>query len=69
MSAMRRCMDCPDATHTACCFAFGRLWRHKSRNGLGCAHPMDDAAERWRRAGWTPGGRPRPPPPLAAEDY
>lgn len=56
---VRPCRDCPEWTHTVCCFAFGKFWRDKSRNGEGCAHPVDGVAESWRKAGWKPGGKPR----------
>lgn len=56
---IRRCRDCPEWTHTVCCFAFGKFWRDKSGNGEGCSHPMDVVAESWHKAGWKPGGKPR----------
>lgn len=56
---VRKCKDCPDTTHTVCCFAFGTLWRDKSRKGRGCAHPLDEVAEAWRKDGWRPGEEPR----------
>lgn len=55
----RRCKECADWTHTVCCFAFGKFWRERSRNGTGCAHPLDDVAEAWRKAGWKPGSKPK----------
>lgn len=61
---VRRCGDCPEWTHTACCFAFGKFWRGKSGNGGGCEHPMDGVAESWRKAGWKPGGKPGKRPAL-----
>ena len=51
----RRCADCPEWTHTVCCFAFGKFWREKSRDGEGCSTPLDEVAESWRKAGWKPG--------------
>ena len=51
----RRCKDCPDWTHTVCCFLFGKFWRDKSQNGEGCSNPVDETAEAWRKAGWVPG--------------
>ena len=55
----RRCKDCPDTTHTVCGFVFGKFWRNKSRNGHGCANPLDEVAEAWKKAGWKPGDAPR----------
>ena len=52
---VRRCKECADWTRTACRFAFGKFWRVKSRDGTGCACPLDDVAEKWRKAGWKPG--------------
>ena len=52
---IRPCKDCPEGTHTVCCFAFGKYWRTKSNNGKGCTNPLDGVAEAWRKAGWVPG--------------
>lgn len=51
----RRCGDCPKRTKAVCRHAFGVFWCIKSCDGEGCAHPPDDVAEAWRKAGWTPG--------------
>ena len=51
---MRRCIDCPEWTRTVCRHAFGRYWGERSGNAAGCAHPVDDVAEAWRKAGWAP---------------
>ena len=50
----RKCAECPTWTQIVCRHAFGKFWNDKSRNGEGCDHPLDDAAEAWRKAGWTP---------------
>lgn len=50
----RRCSDCPKRTKAVCRHAFGVFWCIKSCDGEGCAHPLDDVAEAWRKAGWTP---------------
>ena len=50
----RRCKDCPTWTHTVCRYAFGVYWCVKSGDGEGCTYPLDDVAEAWRNAGWTP---------------
>ena len=51
----RRCKDCPTWTQTVCHHAFGVFWCVKSGDGEGCANPLDDVAEAWRKAGWKPG--------------
>lgn len=51
----RRCCDCPKRTKAVCRHAFGVFWCIKSCDGEGCAHPLDDVAEAWRKAGWTLG--------------
>ena len=55
LQIVRHCKDCPEWTHTICCYVFGKFWRDKSHDGTGCAHPLDGVAESWRKAGWTPG--------------
>lgn len=50
----RRCSDCPKRTKAVCRHAFGVFWCIKSCDGEGCAHPLDDVAEAWSNAGWTP---------------
>ena len=50
----RKCAECPTWTQTVCRHAFGKFWDVKSRNGEGCDFPLDDVAEAWRKAGWTP---------------
>ena len=37
-----------------CRHAFGKCWDGKSDGGKGCTQPLDDVAEAWRKAGWTP---------------
>ena len=54
MAVKRRCADCPEWTRMVCEYSFGKYWADKSRNGEGCNHPVDDLAEAWRKAGWTP---------------
>ena len=54
MAVKRRCADCPEPTRTVCRHAFGAYWDMKSGNGEGCDLPVDDVAEAWRKAGWTP---------------
>ena len=51
----RRCEKCPPATQTVCRHAFGKFWNDRSNCGEGCDNPLDDVAESWRKAGWTPG--------------
>lgn len=51
----RYCKECPEWTHTVCCFVFGKFWLDKSHDGEGCVNPLDDVAESWRKAGWKPG--------------
>lgn len=50
----RKCAECPEWTQTVCRHAFGKFWNDKSSNGEGCEHPLDDVAEAWSKAGWTP---------------
>ena len=50
----RRCEKCPPWTQTVCRHAFGQCWNGKSSGGKGCDNPLDDVAEAWRKAGWTP---------------
>ena len=50
----RKCEKCPPWTQTVCRHAFGERWNGKSDGGKGCDHPLDDVAEAWRKAGWTP---------------
>lgn len=50
----RKCAECPPWTKTVCRHAFGKFWNDKSTNGEGCEHPLDDVAEAWSKAGWTP---------------
>ncbi len=50
----RKCEECPADVQAVCRHAFGANWGDKSRNGEGCDHPLDDVAEAWREAGWTP---------------
>ena len=50
----RKCEACPAWTRTVCRHAFGKFWGDKSTNGEGCDFPLDDVAEAWRKAGWTP---------------
>ncbi len=50
----RRCMDCPGRVVAVCRHAFGGYWGARSGGGEGCLHPLDDVAEAWREAGWTP---------------
>ncbi|MGN0844728.1 MAG: hypothetical protein ACI4QT_05845 [Kiritimatiellia bacterium] len=59
MQIFRQCKDCSEWTHTVCCFMFGEFWNDKSSNGYGCAVPLDNVAESWRKAGWKPGGKPK----------
>jgi len=54
MAVKRRCAQCPTWTQTVCRHAFGERWNGKSHDGEGCNTPMDDVAEAWRKAGWTP---------------
>jgi len=54
MAVKRRCADCPPWTQTVCRHAFAAFWNAKSGNGEGCDYPLDDVAEAWRKAGWTP---------------
>ena len=51
---VRKCKDCPTWTQTVCRYAFGVFWCVKSGDGEGCRNPLDDVAETWRKAGWTP---------------
>ena len=51
---VRKCKDCPTWTQTVCRYAFGVFWCVKSGDGEGCRNPLDDVAEAWRKAGWTP---------------
>jgi len=51
---VRKCKDCPEWTQTVCHHAFGVYWCVKSGDGEGCKYPLDDVAEKWRKAGWTP---------------
>ena len=60
MALTRKCAVCPTWTQTVCKHAFAERWQEKSRNGEGCDHPLDEAAEAWRKAGWTPPRRPLP---------
>ena len=67
----RRCEKCPQWTQTVCRHAGDKYWNAKSNGGEGCDLPMDDVAEAWRKAGWTPGAGatqrlalPLPPRPL-----
>ena len=55
----RRCGECPPWTQTVCRHAFGKYWNDKSSGGEGCDHPLDDVAEEWRKAGWTPEAKAR----------
>ena len=50
----RRCGECPTWTQAVCRHAFGKYWNDKSSCGEGCDNPLDDVAEAWRKAGWTP---------------
>lgn len=50
----RKCAECPEWTQTVCRHAFGKFRNDKSSNGEGCEHPLDDVAEAWSKAGWTP---------------
>lgn len=50
----RKCAECPTWTQTVCRHVFGANWGDKSRNGEGCDFHLDDVAEAWRKAGWTP---------------
>ena len=50
----RRCEKCPPEVQTVCRHAFGKYWDGKSDGGKGCTQPLDDVAEAWRKAGWTP---------------
>lgn len=50
----RKCAECPTWTQTVCRHAFGKFWDVKSRNGEGCDFHLDDVADAWRKAGWTP---------------
>ena len=54
MAVKRRCADCPPWTQTVCRHAFAAFWNAKSGNGEGCDYPLDDVADAWRKAGWTP---------------
>lgn len=54
MAVKRRCAVCPPWTQTVCRHVWNNYWDVKSGNGEGCEHPLDDVAESWRRAGWTP---------------
>ena len=40
LQIVRHCKDCPEWTHTICCYVFGKFWRDKSHDGTGCAHPL-----------------------------
>ncbi len=50
----RECGMCPPFTQAVCRHAFAERWGEKSRCGEGCDHPLDEVAEAWRVAGWTP---------------
>lgn len=50
----RKCEECPADVQAVCRHAFGKYWNDKSMDGEGCDHPLDDVAEAWRKAGWTP---------------
>ena len=50
----RKCEKCPPWTQTVCRHAFGKFWNDRSNCGEGCDNPLDDVAESWRKAGWTP---------------
>ena len=50
----RACGACPAWTQAVCRHAFGESWNDRSRCGEGCDNPLDDVAEAWRKAGWTP---------------
>lgn len=54
MMFARKCVDCPAEVAAVCRHAFGGWWKGKSAFGQGCNHPMDDVAEAWYGAGWTP---------------
>ena len=60
MALTRQCAACPTWTQTVCKHAFAERWKEKSRNGEGCDNPLDEVAEAWRDAGWTPARRPLP---------
>ena len=63
MEVKRKCSECPEWTRTVCKHAFAERWNEKSHGGEGCDHPLDDVAEAWRKAGWTPPRRPLPTRP------
>ena len=50
----RKCEACPAEVMAVCRHAFGKFWGDKSTNGEGCDFPLDDVADAWRKAGWTP---------------
>lgn len=54
MAVKRRCADCPPWTQTVCRHVWNKWWNARSHDGEGCNTPMDDVAEAWRKAGWTP---------------
>lgn len=53
----RKCEACPAEVMAVCRHAFGKFWNDKSTNGEGCDFPLDDVADAWRKAGWTPDAR------------
>lgn len=57
MEVKRRCAVCPPWTQTVCRHVWNKWWNARSHDGEGCIQPMDDVAEAWRKAGWTPAPR------------
>ena len=58
----RMCAECPEWTRTVCKYAYDERWNEKSHGGEGCEYPLDDVAEAWKNAGWTPGEAGAVPP-------
>lgn len=48
----RLCRDCPAEVKLVCHAAFGKYWRDKSANGIGCNAPVDGMAKSWYASGW-----------------
>jgi len=51
----RMCAECPEWTRLVCKYAYDEQWAAKSHDGEGCDYPLDETAEAWKAAGWTPG--------------